>query len=162
MTEPVPSPADTEFPVPKDTTSRVISRILNTNPKVGVGGVDAGGNFKFILFYRPLKITQQDIRNMRLLRRALLADFIGRFLVQSNLNDFLPLLTECDYSDYVRNFPIQRMGLNFDDQRLIFACNIALLYSLINEELAKSILGESANVHLNWDFFQRTPKNTAH
>jgi len=159
MTEHIHDSAVPEIPVPKDSTSRVISRILNTHPKVAVVGVVSDGDFKFILFYRPLKITPQDIRNMRLLRRALLTDFIGRFLILTNLSDFLPLVTECDYSNYVRKYPIQRMGLNFDDQRLIFTCNIALLYGLINEDLAKSILGESANVHLNWDFFQRTPKN---
>jgi len=142
--------------------ARVVGLILQAKPKVAVGNVGYNGMVRFTLFYRQLKISPQDIRNMALLRRSLLADFLGRFLILTNLEDFIPLLAECDFSYYVRRYPIQHVGLHLDDHRLIFECNIAVMYRLLNEELAKSIAGEQATINWSWDFFRRYPKNPAH
>jgi hypothetical protein len=162
VTDRIPNDAGAGPPPPEDTTARVVGRILNTKPKVAVGNVGANGMFRFTLFYHPLRITPQDIRHMTLLRRSVLADFLGRFLILTNLDDFLPLLTECDFSYHVRRYPIQQMGLYLDDYRLTFECNIAVMYRLLNEEMAKSILGEQAKVKWSWDFFRRESKNPAH
>lgn len=162
MTDRIPNDPGVAPPPREDTTVRVVARILEAKPKVAVGNVGANGMVRFTLFYLPLGISQQDIRDMALLRRSLLSDFLGRFLILTNLDDFTPLLTECDYSHYVLYYPIQRVGLRFDDQRLIFEFNMALLHLLQNEELAKLIGGEAATVKWNWDFFRRFPQNPAH
>ena len=162
MNSRIPSDTGMASPPTEDSTARVVGLILQAKPKVAVGNVGYNGMVRFTLFYRPLKISPQDIRNMALLHRSLLSDFLGRFLILTNLDDFTPLLTECDYGYFVRRYPIQHMGLYIDEHRLVFECNIALLYELLNEELAKSIAGEQATVKCNWDFFRRYPKNPAH
>ena len=147
-------------PPPEDTTARVVARILRAKPKVIVGAVNPVGMVRFTLFYRPLRITPQEIRDMALLRREILADFLGKFLIQTNLDDFLPRIAECDdYATYVRRYPIQHVGLYVDDFQLVFEINIGLLYAVLNEELAKWLEGEKATVAWNWKFFQRMPPN---
>lgn len=162
MNSRIPSDTGMASPPTEDSTARVVGRILQAKPKVAVGNVGSNGMFRFTLFYRPLKISPQDIRNMALLRRSILGDFLGRFLILKNLDDFTPLLMECDYSYFVRRYPIQHVGLHLDDHRLIFECNIAVMHRLLNEHLAKSIAGEQATINWNWDFFRRYPKNPAH
>lgn len=162
MTDRIPNAPGGVPPPTEDTTARVVGRILQAKPKVAVGNVGSNGMVRFTLFYRPLDITSQDICNMALLRRSLLADFLGQFLILTNLDDFFPLLTECDFSYFVRRYPIQRVGLHLDNHRLIFDFNIALMFRLVNEELAKSIAGEQATVKWSWDFIRRYPKNPAH
>ena len=154
-----PSPVP---PLPEDTTARVVGLILKAKPKVAVGTVSPSGMVKFTLFYRPLKITSQSISNMSLLHRSLLGDFLGKFLILTNLDVFMPLLTECDYAYFVRKYPLQRIWLRFDSDRLVFDCNIAVMYRLLNENLAKTLEGEQATVKWNWDFLKRYPKNPAH
>jgi hypothetical protein len=162
MTNRIPNDLGATPPPEEDTTARVVGKILRAKPKVEIGRVDGQGMVVFTLFYRSLRIKPEEIRRMSLLRRSLLADFLGRFLILTNLDDFLPLLTECDYTGWVRRFPHIQIGLGFDDVQMIFRFNIALLYPLINESLAKMLEGERAWVKWSWDFFRRVPQNPAH
>jgi len=162
MTNRIPNDPGAAAPPPEDTTAWVVGRILESKPKVMIGGVSPQGTVTFTLFYRALHITPEEIRQMSLLRRSLLPDFLGRFLILSNLDDFLPLITECDYVAYVRKFTHSLIGLYSDDVQLVFRFRIALLHHLFNESLAKAIAGERATVNWSWDFFRRDPKNSAH
>jgi len=155
--------AEETSPPPEDRTARVVARILEAKPKVAVGNVSEHGMVRFSLSYRPLGISPHDIGCMALLRRSMLAEFLGQYLILINLNDFLHLLTECNFPHFVRRYPAGRyVGLNYDSHELVFQFNIALLHRLLNEELTKSIAGEKVTVKWNWDFFRRDPKNPAH
>ena len=162
MNDRIPNDPGVAPPPREDTTARVVARILRAKPKVVVGAVNPVGMIRFTLMYRPLRITSQEIRDMALLRRQLLADFLGKFLIQTNLDVFLPRIAECDdFATHVRKYPIQHVGLYIDDFQLVFEINIGLLYAVLNEELAKWIEGEKATVAWSWKFFQRMPQNPA-
>jgi len=153
----------TTTPPPEDRTARVVARILEARPKVTVGNVSEHGMVRFTLSYRPLGISPHDVGMTALLRRSMLAEFLGQYLILINLNDFLHLLTECNYAHFVRKYPAGRyVGLHYDSHVFTFQFNIALLHRLLNEELTKALAGEKATVKWNWDFFRRDPKNPAH
>jgi len=162
MTDQIPNDPGGVPPPPEDTTARVVARILEARPKVAIGTVSEHGMVRFTLSYRPLGITPHDVGRMALLRRSMMVEFLAQYLILINLHDFLHLLTECNYSHFVRKYPGRYVGLHYDSHVFIFQFNIALIYRLLNEELTKAIAGQKATVKCSWDFFKRDPKNPAH
>ena len=149
-------------PLIGDTTSRVVARIIRDRPRVIVHGICKNGVVKFSLLYRPLKLTPAEIQNMAFLRYQVLVDFLGGFLMQTNIDSFLDLLVQCDFEHYVRKGPVSHFRIVSDDKQLTFVCTVNRLYYLLNETLAKMLEGEQASVALRWDFLRRDPKNRAH
>lgn len=143
----------------EDTTARVISRIVRAKPRVLIGKLWPNGDITFSLLYPSLGIRPREVCSMSLLRYGLVADFLGRFLILTNLQEFMPLILDCDYPQHVRRFAHLQVGLAFNDQQMQFRVPVALLHWLINEAIAKQVGTEQSSVTWNWDFLHRAPPN---
>ena len=146
-------------PVIGDTTSKVVARIIRDRPRVTVQKLGPTGVVKFSMNYRELNLSPLDIQKMDFLSYQILADFIGGFLLQTNIDLFLDLITECNFEHHVRTGKVSHFRLSYDATQLFFECKICLLYYALNEVLAKTLEGEQASVALRWDFLHRSPKN---
>jgi len=127
-------------------------KILKSNPKLTINGLDENGDVSFDVPFKQIGITKSDLEvHQHILRTTFFANFVGEFLIRQNIRDFIKILTGMNpnaYANVVNNWDHKSMGLGIKNSEAFrFKFDVGLLQQILTEDvshlLSKTLVASS-------------------
>ncbi len=120
----------------------LLAHIVNSTPKVTIEQVTPDGEVAFCVQLKDIKLTQERILSSKIGSTRFFSNFVGEFLVRSNMNVFAGILLGLDSKTYdvlVTAYEHQNFGMFISKELIKIEFHISLIENILNEDIFRTL-----------------------